>query len=176
MNTPFDSDTLAAAEVCFAVASQLLYLEPEIAPVAEQVASRQFASAPFGEGNDDERQGLHLLDGWCAVALNASEVPEEASADEAAARLVESPAFAEAVAELRREWLRLFVGLGTPEASCLESFYVEPNSHMFGKNVIAVREGDEDREDIQALVAALKSEETRAFIEETYGASVVPVE
>lgn len=65
MNTPFDSDTLAAAEVCFAVASQLLYLEPEIAPVAEQVASRQFASAPFGEGNDDERQGLHLLDGWC---------------------------------------------------------------------------------------------------------------
>lgn len=55
MNTPFDSDTLAAAEVCFAVASQLLYLEPEIAPVAEQVASRQFASAPFGEGNDDER-------------------------------------------------------------------------------------------------------------------------
>lgn len=140
MNTPFDSDTLAAAEVCFAVASQLLYLEPEIAPVAEQVASRQFASAPFGEGNDDERQGLHLLDGWCAVALNASEVPEEASADEAAARLVESPAFAEAVAELRREWLRLFVGLGTPEASCLESFYVEPNSHMFGKNVIAVRE------------------------------------
>lgn len=84
MNTPFDSDTLAAAEVCFAVASQLLYLEPEIAPVAEQVASRQFASAPFGEGNDDERQGLHLLDGWCAVALNASEVPEEASADEAA--------------------------------------------------------------------------------------------
>lgn len=32
MNTPFDSDTLAAAEVCFAVASQLLYLEPEIAP------------------------------------------------------------------------------------------------------------------------------------------------
>lgn len=38
MNTPFDSDTLAAAEVCFAVASQLLYLEPEIAPVAEQVA------------------------------------------------------------------------------------------------------------------------------------------
>lgn len=75
MNTPFDSDTLAAAEVCFAVASQLLYLEPEIAPVAEQVASRQFASAPFGEGNDDERQGLHLLDGWCAVALNAPRCP-----------------------------------------------------------------------------------------------------
>ncbi|MFR5093067.1 MAG: molecular chaperone [Adlercreutzia equolifaciens] len=42
---------------------------------------------------------------------------------------------------VRREMAaRLFVGLGTPEASCQESFYVEPNSHMFGKNVIAVRE------------------------------------
>ena len=109
MNTPFNSDELARAEVCFAVASQLLYVEPNVASVAEQVASRQFACAPFGEGVD------------------------------AAALLVESPAFAESVDELRREWLRLFVGLGTPEASCLESFYVEPNSHMFGKNVIAVR-------------------------------------
>ena len=39
MNTPFDSDTLAAAEVCFAVASQLLYLEPEIAPGRSQAVS-----------------------------------------------------------------------------------------------------------------------------------------
>lgn len=139
MNTPFDSDTLAAAEVCFAVASQLLYVEPEVAAVAEQAASRQFACAPFGEGNEDERRGLRLLDEWCAFALDAIEVPKGASAADTAALLAESPAFAEAVTELRREWLRLFVGLGTPEASCLESFYVEPNSHMFGKNVIAVR-------------------------------------
>ncbi|MCI8305331.1 molecular chaperone [Adlercreutzia muris] len=140
MIAPLSSDTLAAAEVCFAVASRLLYVEPDISSVAEQVASRQFASAPFGEESDDARQGLRFLDGWCAAALRASEVPEGASTDSAAAFLGESPAFAEAVAELRREWLRLFVGLGTPEASCLESFYVEPNRHVFGKNVIAVRE------------------------------------
>ena len=42
-------------------------------------------------------------------------------------------------------------------------------------NIIAVKEGDENREDIQALIEALQSEEVRAFIEETYGASVVPV-
>lgn len=139
MNTHFDSDALAAAEVCFVVASQLLYVEPDAASVAEQVASRQFASAPFGEGDKDEREGLRLLDGWCVNAAQASGVPEGADDSEAAVLFAESPAFAASVDELRREWLRLFVGLGTPEASCLESFYVEPNSHMFGKNVIAVR-------------------------------------
>lgn len=42
-------------------------------------------------------------------------------------------------------------------------------------NVVAVREGDENREDIKALVEALQSEEVRQFIEEKYGATVVPV-
>lgn len=139
MNTHFDSDALAAAEVCFAVASQLMYVEPDVASVAEQVASRQFASAPFGEGDKDEREGLRLLDRWCINAAQASGVPEGIDDSKTAALLVESPAFVESVDKLRREWLRLFVGLGTPEASCLESFYVEPNSHMFGKNIIAVR-------------------------------------
>lgn len=142
MNTPFNSDELARAEVCFAVASQLLYVEPNVALVAEQVASRQFASAPFGEDDEDVREGLSLLDEWCASAAQAAEATEgadEADGIDVVTLLAESPAFAESVDELRREWLRLFVGLGTPEASCLESFYVEPNSHMFGKNVIAVR-------------------------------------
>ena len=128
--------------MCFAVASQLLYVEPNVALVAEQVASRQFASAPFGEDDEDVREGLSLLGEWCASAAQAAEATEgadEADGIDVVTLLAESPAFAESVDELRREWLRLFVGLGTPEASCLESFYVEPNSHMFGKNVIAVR-------------------------------------
>ena len=58
MNTPFNSDELARAEVCFAVASQLLYVEPNVASVAEQAASRQFACAPFGEDSEDVREGL----------------------------------------------------------------------------------------------------------------------
>lgn len=43
-------------------------------------------------------------------------------------------------------------------------------------NIVAVRAGDEERPEIKALVEALKSEETRAFIEETYGASVIAVD
>jgi len=42
-------------------------------------------------------------------------------------------------------------------------------------NIVAVYEGDEDRPEVQALITALTSEETRAFIEETYQGSVVPV-
>lgn len=41
-------------------------------------------------------------------------------------------------------------------------------------NIIAVRAGDENREDLQALVKALQSDEVRAFIEDTYQGAVVP--
>lgn len=43
-------------------------------------------------------------------------------------------------------------------------------------NVIAVKSGDEDREDIQALIDVLHSEEIQQFILEEWGGSVVPVE
>jgi D-methionine transport system substrate-binding protein len=42
-------------------------------------------------------------------------------------------------------------------------------------NVIAVRKGDEKREEIKALVEALKSDEVREFIETTYEGAVVPL-
>ena len=41
-------------------------------------------------------------------------------------------------------------------------------------NVIAVKEGNEDAEGIVALVNVLKSDEIRAFIEETYDGAVIP--
>lgn len=43
-------------------------------------------------------------------------------------------------------------------------------------NIIAVRAGDEDNENIQALVEVLKSEEIQDFILEEWGGSVVPVD
>jgi D-methionine transport system substrate-binding protein len=42
-------------------------------------------------------------------------------------------------------------------------------------NIIAIRAGDEDREDLKALVEALKSDTVKKFIEETYQGAVVPV-
>lgn len=42
-------------------------------------------------------------------------------------------------------------------------------------NVLAVRKGDENREDLKALVAALKSPEVKKYIEDTYKGAVVPM-
>lgn len=41
-------------------------------------------------------------------------------------------------------------------------------------NIVAVKRGNEDREDIKALVEALMSEEVKEFIESTYEGAVVP--
>lgn len=137
MKTEMNEDQLAGAEVCFAVASQLLYCEPTVEGVAEQAAARQFASAPFGEGDPVAKRGLELMSAWCDAALVDANVSGDG--EEAAHALAVSWSFQEEVASLKREWFRLFAGVGTPEASCLESFYVEPNSHMFGKSTLAVR-------------------------------------
>lgn len=42
-------------------------------------------------------------------------------------------------------------------------------------NIIAVRSGDETREDILALIAALQSDEVKTFLAEKYNATVIPV-
>lgn len=46
---------------------------------------------------------------------------------------------AEGAAAIRREWLRLFVGLGTPEAPVWEAVYTEPEATMRGRSTLAVR-------------------------------------
>lgn len=46
-------------------------------------------------------------------------------------------------------------------------------ANIYG-NIIAVRKGDENREDIKALVEALQSDKIRDFIESTYEGAVVP--
>ncbi|MCL2035526.1 MAG: MetQ/NlpA family ABC transporter substrate-binding protein [Oscillospiraceae bacterium] len=41
-------------------------------------------------------------------------------------------------------------------------------------NILAIRAGDENREDLKALAEALRSEEVRAYIQNTYEGAVVP--
>ena len=43
-------------------------------------------------------------------------------------------------------------------------------------NIIAVKEGNENNEGIQALVEVLKSDEIKDFINETYDGAVIPFE
>jgi D-methionine transport system substrate-binding protein len=50
-----------------------------------------------------------------------------------------------------------------------------PTIKTYYSNVLAVKVGDEDREDLQALAAALLSPEVKDFIESTYEGAVVPM-
>ena len=43
-------------------------------------------------------------------------------------------------------------------------------------NVIALKEGNEDSEAIQALVKVLKSDEIKQYINDTYDGAVIPFE
>jgi len=67
----------------------------------------------------------------------------------------------------------LEAGLKVTDALAIES--ADSEAAQTFANIVAVYEGDEEKPEVQALITALTSEETRAFIEETYQGSVVPV-
>lgn len=67
----------------------------------------------------------------------------------------------------------LAAGFTAADALAFESAESE-GAQTYG-NIIAVYEGDESRPEIQALVKVLTSEDVRAFIEDKYEGSVVPV-
>lgn len=67
----------------------------------------------------------------------------------------------------------LEAGLKVTDALAVES--ADSEAAQTFANIVAVYEGDESKPEVQALITALTSEETRAFIEETYQGAVVPV-
>ena len=64
-------------------------------------------------------------------------------------------------------------GLKVSEALAVED--VESAAAQTYANVLVVKEGNEDDPGVQALAAALQTEEVRQFIEETYEGAVVPM-
>ncbi|RNL21299.1 molecular chaperone TorD [Slackia faecicanis] len=114
----FSTEELASVGVAFDFAARLVQVEPGRAWIESCIDDDLFAAAPFGQDDEAVANGLALMRQWCAGA--AGDVDE-------------------AVGSLQREWLRLFVGLGAPEASINESYYTEPNSIMFGQSTLSAR-------------------------------------
>ena len=54
-----------------------------------------------------------------------------------------------------------------------DSLFIEDKTSPYS-NIVAVREGDEKRPEIQALMKALQSKEVKEFIEKKYGGAIVP--
>lgn len=114
----FEDEELAAASVAFDLAARLVQVEPDEAWVKTCIADDLFVASPFGEDDEAVSEGLSLMHQWCTAA--ESDISESTGA-------------------LQREWLRLFIGLGVPEASINESYYTEPSSNIFGQSTLAVR-------------------------------------
>lgn len=64
-------------------------------------------------------------------------------------------------------------GLKISDALAIES--AEGEAATAYANVLTVKEGNENDEGVQALLAALESDEVKTFIEETYDGAVVPL-
>jgi len=62
-------------------------------------------------------------------------------------------------------------GLKVSDALAIES--AEGTATEYYQNVIAVKEGNENSEKIQALIKALKSDAVKEYIQKTYGGAVV---
>lgn len=54
-----------------------------------------------------------------------------------------------------------------------DALLLEENSSPYG-NIIAIRKGDEDREELKALLDALQSEKIKKYIEDTFDGAVIP--
>ena len=54
-----------------------------------------------------------------------------------------------------------------------DTLFIEDSTSPY-VNIIAVREGDENRPEIQSLIKALKSDDVKNFINEHYKGAVVP--
>lgn len=67
----------------------------------------------------------------------------------------------------------LDVGLSANDALAVEA--ADGDAAQTYANIVAVKAGNEDNEAIQALVAALQSEEVRQFIDETYDGAVLAI-
>ena len=102
------------------VASELVRDEPSAARMRELAGAGLFDEVP--EGFEDEAivAGFELLREGIA----------EAAGDDSG----------EAVAALKREWLRLFAGVGQPEVPSWANFYLDPESRVLGRESLAVRE------------------------------------
>lgn len=115
-----DIDGMHNAQAAFMVAAHLAKDEPSEGWIEACANERVFAELPFGSDDPAAIVGARSICVWLDEWL--------ASDDKA-----------ENLAALKREWLRLFAGVGTPEAPSWETYYVDPNSLMLGHNTLAVR-------------------------------------
>lgn len=99
------------------VAAEPIEREPEAGRLREFAEMGLFNEVPEGLGNPDLHEGFATLAAWLADAGDAD------------------------IAELGSEWLRLFGGVGEPQAPCWANYYFDRVEHRaLGGETIRVRD------------------------------------
>jgi TorA maturation chaperone TorD len=101
------------------VASELVRDEPDDGRIRELAESGLFDEAPEGFEDEALSAGFALLREGLA----------KAAADTSGAE----------VAALKREWLRLFAGIGEPQVPSWANYYLDPESRVLGRESLAAR-------------------------------------
>ena len=116
---------LERIEVSLTFIARMLYVEPTEEYLCNLIQENPFDEAPWGGEEKHVAKGLALLSSWASQCRSVQ---------------MDCNSLRELARDLRSEWLELFVGTGSPKSSLLESYYVEPDGRLFGRNVIDVRE------------------------------------
>ena len=122
-----------------------------------------------------EQEGLIKLKEGVGISATKSDVaenPHNYEFYEVEARLTPTVLQDVAVAVVNGNYA-IDAGLNISDALAVEA--ADGTAAEAYVNVLAVKEGNENNEAIQALVKALQSDEVRTFIEETYNGAVVPL-
>lgn len=121
----FNSEALEGAQVALGLASRLVYCEPSDEDLATYAQEGFFDAAPYGSDDPAVVKGLSYLRSWAEnVQTNAAD--EEFVSD--------------CRAEVRRDWLSLFAGVGAPKAPCWAGFYTNPNKQVLSADTLPVRQ------------------------------------
>ena len=87
----------------------------------------------------DYLAGCGLFEG-CGSADAGTGLPGDDLLERGAARIAAAlPDAPSCLPSLRREWLRLFAGVGEPQAPSWANFYLDPESRVLGAQTLAVR-------------------------------------
>ena len=115
-------DELLGAQMAFALASRLVFQEPEDGFYASLIKEDVFEGAPFGQDDPAVGEGLAMMRSWCLVQAGLDQ--EE---------------FARAMRDMSSDWFMLLVGPGVPKAPNWAGFYLSVKSELMSQITLDVR-------------------------------------
>ena len=114
-----NAETLLEASVALAIAAELVHSEPKVERMRMFWEERLFDELPYAQDDPIAQRGQAFMGSWFD-GITVENLEQKTS-------------------EVRSEWLRLFVGVGSPLAPGLESVYYQGKGHLTSERTIEVR-------------------------------------